>query len=246
MALDLSFAGAFVGGLASFFSPCILPLTPAYLGFLTGSSHGQIAGGEAADPGLRRRLVLRSLAFVLGFSVVFVLLGATASALGQAFTRAFDWLAVPAGLAIAVLGLHLTGLVTIPLLMREARAGMERRPAGLAGAFGIGLAFGFGWAPCVGPVLAAILLMAARTETLGQGTALLAAYAAGMGLPFVVAAAFAGPFLAWMARVRHRLATIQMVTGWAMVATGLLIATGQMPRIGGLLVEWVPIFGRIG
>lgn len=246
MGLDLSFAGAFIGGLASFFSPCILPLTPAYLGFLTGSGYGQIAGGGPAVAGLRRRLVLRSLAFVLGFSVVFVLLGATASALGQAFTRAFDWLAIVAGLAIAVLGLHLTGIVTIPLLMREARAGLERRPAGLAGAFGIGLAFGFGWAPCVGPVLAAILLMAARTETLGQGTALLAAYAAGMGLPFVVAATFAGPFLAWMARVRHRLAAIQRATGWAMVATGLLIASGQMPRIGGWLVERVPLFGQIG
>lgn len=242
----MTFAGAFAGGLASFFSPCILPLTPAYLGFLTGSTYEQIAASGAAEAGLRRRLVLRSLAFVLGFSVVFVLLGATASALGQAFTRAFDWLAVVAGLAIAVLGLHLTGLVTIPALMREARAGMERRPAGLAGAFGVGLAFGFGWAPCVGPVLAAILLLAARTETLAQGTALLAAYAAGMGLPFVVAAAFAGPFLAWMARVRQRLATIQVVTGWAMVATGLLIASGQMPRIGGWLVELVPIFGRIG
>ncbi|WP_439573036.1 cytochrome c biogenesis CcdA family protein [Phreatobacter sp.] len=241
----MTFAGAFVGGLASFFSPCILPLTPAYLGFLTGSTYDQIAGG-VAEAGLRRRLVVRSLAFVLGFSVVFILLGATASALGQAFSHAFDWLAVVAGLAIAVLGLHLTGLVTIPILAREARAGMERRPAGLAGAFGIGLAFGFGWAPCVGPVLAAILLMAARTDTLGQGIALLAAYAAGMGLPFIVAAAFAGPFLSWMARVRHRLATIQTVTGWAMVVTGLLIASGQMPRIGGWLVEIVPLFGRVG
>lgn len=246
MALDVSFAGAFLGGLLSFFSPCVLPLVPAYLCFLAGLSFGELeASGDGALAG-RRRLVSRAGAFVLGFSTIFILLGATASVFGQALTRWFDSLAVIAGLGLVVIGLHMAGLVRIAFLMREARAEVERRPAGLIGAYGVGLAFGFGWTPCVGPVLAAILMLSASAETIGRGTLLLGFYAAGMGLPFLLAAAFAKPFLAWVGRFKRHLAGVQRATGVILVATGLLIATGQMARVGGVLIELFPVFNQVG
>ncbi|WP_246088486.1 cytochrome c biogenesis CcdA family protein [Phreatobacter stygius] len=246
MALDISFAGAFLAGLLSFFSPCVLPLVPAYLCFLAGLSFGELEASSSGAVANRRLLIGRAGAFVLGFATIFILLGATASVFGQALTRWFDGLAVVAGLGLVVIGVHMTGLVRIGVLMREARTEIERRPAGLAGAYGIGLAFGFGWTPCVGPVLAAILMLSAAAETVGQGTLLLGFYAAGMGVPFLLAAAFAGPFLSWIARFRPYLVRAQAATGGILVATGLLIATGQMARVGGLLIELFPVFNQVG
>ena len=246
MALDISFAGAFLGGLLSFASPCVLPLVPAYLCFLAGLSFSELEASAAAGATGRGRLIGRALAFVLGFATIFVLLGATASALGQALRRWFDILAVVAGLALVVMGLAMTGILRLGFLMGEMRHEVSRRPAGLAGAYGTGLAFGFGWTPCVGPVLAAILMVSATSETIARGMLLLGAYAAGMGLPFIVAAAFAGPFLNWMARFRRHLGRLQVAAGLILVATGLLIASGQMARIGGFMLEMMPVFGRIG
>ena len=246
MALDISFAGAFLGGLLSFVSPCVLPLVPAYLCFLAGLSFSELEASAAAGATGRGRLIGRALAFVLGFATIFVLLGATASALGQALSRWFDILAVVAGLALVVMGLAMTGILRLGFLMGEMRHEVSRRPAGLAGAYGTGLAFGFGWTPCVGPVLAAILMVSATSETIARGMLLLGAYAAGMGLPFIVAAAFAGPFLNWMARFRRHLGRLQVAAGLILVATGLLIASGQMARIGGFMLEMMPVFGRIG
>ena len=246
MALDVSFAGAFLGGLLSFVSPCVLPLVPAYLCFLAGLSFSELEASAAAGATGRGRLIGRALAFVLGFATIFVLLGATASALGQALSRWFDILAVVAGLALVVMGLAMAGILRLGFLMGEMRHEVSRRPAGLAGAYATGLAFGFGWTPCVGPVLAAILMVSATSETIARGMLLLGAYAAGMGLPFVIAAAFAGPFLRWVARFRRHLGRIQMVAGLILVATGLLIASGQMARIGGFMLEMMPVFGRIG
>lgn len=246
MALDVSFAGAFLGGLLSFASPCVLPLVPAYLCFLAGLSFNELEESAAAGAMARGRLIGRALAFVFGFATIFVLLGATASALGQALSRWFDILAVVAGLALVVMGLAMAGILRLGFLMGEMRHEVSRRPAGLAGAYATGLAFGFGWTPCVGPVLAAILMVSATSETIARGMLLLGAYAAGMGLPFVIAAAFAGPFLRWMARFRRHLGRIQMVAGLILVATGLLIASGQMARIGGFMLEMMPVFGRIG
>jgi cytochrome c-type biogenesis protein len=246
MALDVSYAGALAAGLVSFFSPCVLPLVPAYLCFLAGVSFQDLQASAKGPATGRGRLVARAGAFTLGFSTIFILLGATASVLGQALTRWFDSLSVVAGLALIVLGLHLMGLLRFGFLMREARVETERRPAGLLGAYGIGLAFGFGWTPCVGPVLAAILMLSAAADTVGHGTLLLAFYAAGMALPFVVAAAFAGPFLAWMARFRRHLGRAQSVTGAVLALTGALIASGQMARLGALMIDYVPGFAGVG
>ncbi|MEP3301208.1 MAG: cytochrome c biogenesis protein CcdA, partial [Roseibium sp.] len=202
--LDVSIGAAFLAGLLSFVSPCVLPIVPPYLCYLAGVSVAELKG-ETATAATSRRIVLSSVAFVLGFSVVFVALGATASVIGQSIARYFDTLSIIAGIIIIIMGLHFLGLFRIALLFREARVQVERKPPGLLGAFVMGLAFAFGWTPCVGPVLAAILFMAGSTGSTGQGGLLLAAYALGIGIPFILAAAFASQFLGWASRFRKHM-----------------------------------------
>ncbi|MEP2435597.1 MAG: cytochrome c biogenesis protein CcdA, partial [Roseibium sp.] len=205
--LDVSIGAAFLAGLLSFVSPCVLPIVPPYLCYLAGVSVAELKG-ETATAATSRRIVLSSVAFVLGFSVVFVALGATASVIGQSIARYFDTLSIIAGIIIIIMGLHFLGLFRIALLFREARVQVERKPPGLLGAFVMGLAFAFGWTPCVGPVLAAILFMAGSTGSTGQGGLLLAAYALGIGIPFILAAAFASQFLGWASRFRKHMGTV--------------------------------------
>ena len=189
MSLDVSAGGAFLAGLLSFFSPCVLPLVPPYLAYMGGVSVTELRDGEGA--GRRWHVLLTALAFVGGFAVVFVVLGATASIIGMAVNAWLGVLSYVAGGLIVVMGLHFLGVLRIGLLDRTARVGVTQKPAGLLGAFVIGLAFGFGWSPCVGPVLAAILLIAGAAESAGDGARLLLIYSLGIGVPFLVAAAFA-------------------------------------------------------
>ena len=247
MGLEQSLGGALLAGVLSFLSPCILPLVPAYLAFLTGEDLAQLRNPDAAPaPDFTRRAVSRSLAFVLGFATVFVALGASASWAGKFLAQWFDWLAVAGGLIIAVMGAHFLGLFRIGLLFREARFQTSGRPAGLLGAYVVGLAFAFGWTPCVGPVLASILLIASAQDTAWSGIWLLGAYALGIGVPFVLAAAFAGPFMQFMARFRRHTGKIEKILGAAMLVTGLLIMTGKLSLVGNWLLETFPVFGKIG
>ncbi|MEP4033755.1 cytochrome c biogenesis protein CcdA [Roseibium polysiphoniae] len=243
--LDVSIGAAFLAGLLSFVSPCVLPIVPPYLCYLAGVSVAELKG-EMATAATSRRIVLSSVAFVLGFSVVFVALGATASVIGQSIARYFDTLSIIAGIIIIIMGLHFLGLFRISLLFREARVQVERKPPGLLGAFVMGLAFAFGWTPCVGPVLAAILFMAGSTGSTGQGGLLLAAYALGIGIPFILAAAFASRFLGWASRFRKHMGTVEKVMGGFLVLTGLLFVTGQMSTIAFWLLEAFPVFSQIG
>ncbi|WP_153768762.1 cytochrome c biogenesis protein CcdA [Labrenzia sp. CE80] len=243
--LDVSIGAAFLAGLLSFVSPCVLPIVPPYLCYLAGVSVAELKG-ETATAATSRRIVLSSVAFVLGFSVVFVALGATASVIGQSIARYFDTLSIVAGIIIIIMGLHFLGLFRISLLFREARVQVERKPPGLLGAFVMGLAFAFGWTPCVGPVLAAILFMAGSTGSTGQGGLLLAAYALGIGIPFILAAAFASRFLGWASRFRKHMGTVEKVMGGLLVLTGLLFVTGQMSTIAFWLLEAFPVFSQIG
>ncbi|QRG06984.1 sulfite exporter TauE/SafE family protein [Xanthobacter dioxanivorans] len=243
MSLDVSLPGAFLAGLLSFASPCVLPLVPAYLGFLTGAAGAQ----EDARRGRgRRRVILAAGLFVLGFASVFILLGATASTLGQALMRHVEILTLVSGAALIVFGLHMTGILRIPLLYRQARFDAAATPAGILGPYLIGLAFGFGWSPCVGPVLAAILMVAGAEGSVGRGMLLLAVYAAGIGLPFLLAAAFTGPFLAWAGAARRRLGLVEKVAGGLLILTGLAFITGFMPQLAQWLLESVPALGTIG
>jgi cytochrome c-type biogenesis protein len=244
MDLDVSAGGAFLAGLLSFASPCVLPLVPPYLAFIGGVSIEELA--PEAGAAARRRVLMAAIVFVAGFSSVFVALGATASWLGQAVSAHLGILGYVAGILIAVMGLHFLHVIRIPLMDRTAKVGVAEKPAGLVGAYLIGLAFGFGWSPCVGPVLTAILLLASAKDTVGEGAWLLLVYSLGIGLPFLVAAAFASAFMRWSARFKKRLGLIEKAMGAFLVAAGVLIFTGQMPTIAFWLQETFPVLGRLG
>jgi cytochrome c-type biogenesis protein len=244
MDLDVSAGGAFLAGLLSFVSPCVLPLVPPYLAFIGGVSIEEL--GPQGSGRLRGQVLAAALSFVTGFSTVFVALGATASWLGQAVSAHLGILGYVAGILIALMGLHFLHVVRIPLLDRTAKVGVAQKPAGLIGAYVIGLAFGFGWSPCVGPVLTAILLLASAKESVGEGAWLLLVYSLGIGVPFLVAAAFASAFMRWSARFKQRLGLIEKAMGAFLVVTGVLIFTGQMATIAFWLIETFPVFNRFG
>lgn len=252
MSMDVTLWGALIAGLLSFASPCVLPLVPPYLCFLAGTSVQELTGeGEDSERGgggraVTGRVMAAALAFVLGFSVVFIALGATASVVGQAVTDYLGLLTYVAGAVIVVMGLHFLGVFRIPLLYREARVHVAEKPAGLLGAFVIGLAFAFGWTPCVGPVLAAILFVAGSEDSVGEGVSLLAAYSAGIGVPFLLAALFTGRFMRLLARFRGAMRRVEQVMGGLLVLTGLLFLSGEMPTIAYWLLEAFPALGGIG
>ncbi len=247
MVSSISFIGALGAGLLSFLSPCVLPLVPPYLCFLAGISLDDLTRDEKAPVWRPNwRVVALAFAFVLGFATVFIALGASASVLGKVITAYFDTLAIIAGAMIIVLGLHFLGLFRIGLLFREARFQAVSRPAGFLGAYLVGLAFAFGWTPCVGPVLATILMVAGIEASAARGALLLGAYALGIGIPFLLASLFSGAFMRLMARLRAHMGAIEKVIGGALVLTGVLFLTGGMPRIAGWLLETFPTFGSIG
>jgi len=237
--------GVALAGLVSFLSPCVLPLVPPYLGYLSGTTIEQLTDKGRLDDDVRRRVVLASVLFVAGFTTVFVALGASASVLGQWVQDHKAQLSILAGLVIIGFGLHFLGLLRVPLLYREARFHRRLEGAGLAGAYVMGLAFAFGWTPCIGPVLAAVLALAAGEASLGAGVRLLFVYSLGLGVPFVLAAAAIGPFVAFLKRFRKHLGRVEMVMGLLLVATGLLMLTGSLNWFGQWLIENVPILARI-
>lgn len=243
--LDIGYGAAFLAGLLSFFSPCVLPIVPPYLAWLAGLSFNQLQDDDIA-PQAQRRIVLAAVFFVLGFSTVFIMLGATASVLGQTLARYFDTLAIIAGAIIFVMGLHFIGIFKIGFLYREARVNVDKKPAGALGAYVMGLAFAFGWTPCVGPILAAILFVAAGQETAWQGAGLLGVYAAGIGIPFLAAGIFASRFIRFAARFRKHMRKIEIAVGILLVVTGILFMTGQMSRIAQWMIDTFPTLATVG
>lgn len=237
--------GVALAGLVSFLSPCVLPLVPPYLGYLGGTTIEQMGNKDEIDPLLWRRVVLASVFFVLGFTTVFVGLGAGASVFGQWIQAHKSQLGVVAGLVIIVFGLHFLGVLRVPLLYREARIHTDRQGASLAGAYVMGLAFAFGWTPCIGPVLATVLTLAANEASLGAGVRLLFVYSLGLGIPFVLAAVAIGPFLGFLKRFRRHLGRVEMAMGVLLVATGLLFLSGGLNWFGNWMIENMPVLGRI-
>lgn len=247
MELDIGFLGAFVAGLVSFVSPCVLPLVPPYLAFLAGVSLDQLSGeGEGDNRAATKRVVIMSLAFVAGFSTVFVALGASASFIGDLLTEYLTILGYVAGVIILVLGLHFLGAFRIALLFREARFQVRQKPLGLFGSYVVGLAFAFGWTPCVGPVLAAILLYAGSEAEVTKGALLLLSYALGIGVPFIITAFFVGPFLRLMAKYRRHMGKVEKIMGVMLVVTGILFLTNSMSSIAYWMLEMFPSFGTVG
>lgn len=244
MASDVTIAAALAAGTLSFLSPCVLPLVPPYLVYLAGTSLERLAEAEPV-PAVKRDTIVAALLFVAGFSTVFVALGAGASVIGSVLRAYSDVLATIAGIAIIVMGLHFLGLTRIDLLMREKRAEMAR-PVGLWGAYAMGLAFAFGWTPCIGPILAAILAVAASEATIAKGAGLLAVYSLGLGIPFVIAALAVEPFAAFLVRFRAHLATVERVMGGLLVLTGVAFLTGFISQASYWLLEAFPALGQIG
>ncbi|WP_299428372.1 cytochrome c biogenesis CcdA family protein [uncultured Shimia sp.] len=244
---DVTAAGAFVAGLLSFVSPCILPIVPFYLSYLAGVSMSEISADAEVPPAVRHRAFVMALCFSLGVIVVFMGLGATATVFGQLVREYFDVLRWIAAAVIIAMGLHFLGVIRIGFLYRQFRmdAG-ETDSVGLMGAFVIGLAFAFGWTPCVGPVLAAILFTAAGQETAGHGALLLFVYGVGMTAPFVIAAIFVAPFMRWMARFRRHLGTVEKIMGAFLILFGLMIATNTVNVIAQWMLEAVPWFSSVG
>lgn len=242
--VDVTLTAAFLAGLVSFLSPCVLPLVPPYLIYLGGSTLDDLAGDEPVRA-VGTRAIIGSLLFVAGFTVVFVLLGAGASAMGAVLRTHMEFLSIIAGLAIIVMGLHFLGIFRISLLNRTARADVHQ-PAGLWGAFVMGLAFAFGWTPCLGPVLGAILAVAGSEATVSHGAVLLAVYSAGLGVPFILAAVAVRPFLRSLTHMRKALPMVEKVMGVLLVLTGIAFMSGWIANASFWLLETFPFLATLG
>lgn len=235
MDVQVSYLLAFTAGVVSFLSPCILPVVPSYLAFTSGLTLAELT--ERATPAVRRSATLHSIAFVLGFAIVFMTLGTVATAAGRAIAAALPWLNRIGGVLLILFGLVLAGVVRIPALARERRVELQSRPAGYAGSLAVGVAFGAGWTPCIGPILGSILLYAGLEATMVQGTALLGAYALGLGIPFVAASVGMNWFLAGSAWARRWIMPLQRVAGGLLVIIGALMVTGHYAIMTAFLAD---------
>ena len=245
MSSNVTIAAALFAGLLSFLSPCVLPLVPPYLVYLAGATLERFADAEP-QPRVRRETVLAALLFVAGFSTVFVALGASASAIGALVLANSYWLTKIAGVVIIVMGLHFLGITPIAFLMQEKRMEMAK-PVGLWGAYVMGLAFAFGWTPCIGPILATILAIAASKATVAKGAGLLAVYSAGLGMPFLIAAFAVEPFAALLTRFRRHLGVVEKAMGGLLVLTGVAFAfTHVFADASNWLLEIFPSLSKIG
>ena len=246
---NVTLLAAFGAGILSFISPCVLPLIPGYLSYISGLSLEEMRGtpgsgvvADAAPPAARRQVVLASLAFSLGFSLVFIALGASASFLGQFLMSRLTLLGRIAGAIIIIFGLHTMGVLRIEWLYQEKRVQTTKRPVGFVGAVLVGSAFAFGWTPCLGPILAGILAVAATQDTIGHGIRLLAAYSIGLGVPFLATALAINRFFAVFAKIRRHYHAIEIVSGGLLVAIGLLIFTNKFTVIAQWLTPYLPVY----
>jgi cytochrome c-type biogenesis protein len=234
---DVGLAIAFTAGVLSFLSPCVLPLVPSYLSFVSGMSLEDMEAGVN-----RRATFIHALLFVLGFSGIFILLGASASFVGQFFKAYNLWIARVGGLVIVVLGLHMARVLRLAPLLGERRLHISNKPAGYFGTVGVGMAFGAGWSPCIGPVLGAILTFGLSQDTVWTGAGLLAVYSAGLAVPFLVTALAMDRFLITFARFRRFMPAVQVASGGILVVMGLLLMTGSFTRLSGYLIRFTPSF----
>ena len=244
--LEISYAGAALAGLLSFFTPCILPMVPFYLSYMAGISMAELRSDGKIAPGAQRRLILSSIAFALGVTSIFVMLGMGATALGQTFAQWKQPLSYVAAAILFLFGLHFLGILKIGLFYREAKIESKAERTTVIGAYVMGLAFGFGWTPCVGPALASILFVASGMGDIWRGGLLLLVYGLAMTAPFIVAAVFARPFLGWMQRNRQYLGYVEKVMGVMLIIFAILIATNAVNLIAAWMIEVMPSFQNLG
>lgn len=229
---------AFSAGLFSFLSPCVLPLFPSYLSFITGMSVERLSGEVTA--GARGRVLLHSLAFIAGFTTVFVTLGVSVSAASQFLLDYRDWIRIGGGILIIIFGLYIAGLLRVGLFGRTAQLQIQDKPAGFIGSFAVGLTFAIGWTPCVGPILGSILTLASNDKTVGQGTGLLLAYSAGLGIPFLLFSLALGSFLRFFKRYRPLIHTVERVAGLLLVGVGVLVVSNYYIALNTWAVSLTP------
>lgn len=239
--MEVTLLAAFAAGFLSFVSPCVLPLIPGYISFISGLSLEEMQGKVEAKSS-RASVLLASIAFVLGFTVIFVALGASASAIGKWMYAQSPILEKIAGTILVVLGLHMMGVFRIRLLESDARIHTQRKPAGPIGAFLVGTAFAFAWTPCIGPILGGILAMAASRDSVGEGMQMLAVYSLGLGVPFLLTSVAIDRFFSAAARIRRHYRTIELVSGSLLIVVGLLIFFDQFTLIAKYLTPYLPTF----
>ncbi len=232
---NISLFAAFTAGLISFISPCVLPLIPAYLSFISGVSVEEMKSRDKKSQALKK-VSLNTVLFVLGFSVVFVALGASATFIGDFLLSKLSLFNKVAGAIIMILGLHLLGVFRIRFLNYEKRFHAKRRPLGLLGSFLMGLAFAFGWTPCIGPILAGILLLASNQDTVTKGVVLLSSYSLGLGIPFFVTAVSFHSFLSVFGWIKKHFRTVEIISGVFLILVGFLIFIGSFSSLTGFLV----------
>ncbi len=233
MDVTISFPLAFLAGIVSFLSPCILPVVPSYLAFVSGLTFSELKDQPTLE--VRRTAMLNSVLFVMGFSLVFMTMGLAVTSVGVVISGILPWVSRIGGTVMLLFGLHLVGLLRIPAMMREMRPGWGSRPTGAVGAFIVGIAFGAGWTPCIGPILGSILLYASLEKTMVEGTFLLGTYALGLGIPFVVSAAALNWFLAGSERARTWIVPLQRVAGTVLILIGLLMVSGRFATMTAFL-----------
>jgi cytochrome c-type biogenesis protein len=254
---NVSLFGAFVAGVLSFISPCVLPLIPGYLSFISGVSLEEmrgmpVSGGAVAlSTGVsatalgntaKRQVIITSLFFILGFSLVFVSLGASATYLGQFLMERLTIFGKIAGVLLVIFGLHTIGVFKIPFLLNEARVQANTKPSSMIGAVIVGISFAFGWTPCIGPILSAILLVAAQQDSVNQGILLLSVYSLGLAIPFLLTALAINQFFVAFSKIRRHYHTIEIVSGVLMIVIGVLIFTNRFTIIAQWLTPYLPTF----
>lgn len=236
---------AFVFGLLSFISPCVLPIVPGYLSFISGVSFDEMqkTGNRAS---IRKKILLNALFFIFGFSLVFIGLGASATAIGQFLHKQINIISKVAGVIIIIFGLHMIGVFKIPFLNYEKRFHTEGKKLSLFGAFIVGLAFAFGWTPCIGPILAAILAIASQQETVGQGMILLTFYSLGLGIPFLLTGLSITIFYNGFNKFKRHLHKVEIVGGILLVLVGVLIFTNYLTILSSYFAKWFPFLNELG
>ena len=239
---DVTLLAAFAAGFLSFISPCVLPLIPGYISFVSGVSLDEMRAESGAAAASRWQVFATSLAFVIGFSIVFIALGASATAIGKFLFARLPLLSKIAGVILIVFGLHTMGLFRVPFLDTEKRVHSQRKPAGAIGAILVGIAFAFGWTPCIGPILGGILAIAGSKNTISEGVLLLAVYSLGLGIPFLITSLAINQFFSAASRIRRYYHAIEVTSGVLLVAIGVLILTGQLTIITRYLQPYLPVF----
>ena len=243
---EITYWLAFTAGILSFASPCVLPLIPSYLTYITGLSFSQLEE-EHPNAKVRMTVLLHSLCFIFGFSVVFILLGAIAgiaSSSIQSFLReGLEWVEKIGGLLILLFGVHMTGLFHFGILLGDKRVHLQKKPSGFVGTFVVGIAFAAGWTPCIGPILASILVVAASSGQVGEGIGLLTAYSLGMGVPFLLSGLLFHQFLSAFKRFRKHIRLIEIGTGVMLIAVGIMLMFNLLGRITMFFYQWFPVQG---